>query len=86
MVTPLQPATPAATVIDTPNGIRCAQQLSWYFALRIEVRTGMRHSRVNIAQVIRSQLGFTQRNKAKLLQVYEKALLDAGILSPKGAN
>lgn len=69
------------TMIDTPEGIEAFAKLQTYYALKLEVRTGMRFSsRGSVAQLIRDRYGYTQRRKADLLYAFEADLIAGGVL------
>lgn len=68
-------------IIDTPEGIAAYRQLALYHALKLEVATGMRHSRGSVMQTIRNETGITKRTKAGVLEEYGKLLRNSGVLS-----
>jgi len=68
-------------IIDTPEGIAAYRQIALYHALKLEVMTGMRHSRGSVMQTIRNETGITKRTKAGVLAEYGKLLHEKGVLS-----
>lgn len=70
---------PMPTTIDTPEGINAYRLLALKGALKLET-LGMRHSRANVAQIVRGIVGVKTRNKRDLLVQYEQHLRDQGIL------
>lgn len=66
-------------MIDTPAGIAAYRALALYHALKLETK-GLKHSRFNVAAIIRKDTGLPQRKKIDLLAAYEKHLKDEGIL------
>lgn len=68
-------------VIDTPEGIAAFRYLQLYYALKLEVNTGLRHSRGSIMNVIRKEFGIKARTKKAVLEEYEEILRKKGILN-----
>lgn len=56
------------TVIDTPEGLAWFSFLQVLYALRIEVRTGMRHSQGSVLKLAQQRYGVTARTKAGALR------------------
>ena len=59
-----------------PADIEQARVLTLRTALRIEVRTGLRHSRVTISNLVRDVLGTRTRTKKKLLDELDRYIAD----------
>jgi hypothetical protein len=56
-----------AICFTTPEDIAFVRVLAWKAALSIEVRTGMKHSRVNVLKAVKQAFGF-KGNKARVLE------------------
>ena len=61
---------------SNPADIEQARVLALRTALRIEVRTGLRHSRVTISNLAREVLGTRTRTKKKLLDELDRYIAD----------
>lgn len=67
-------------MLDTPEAIAAYFKLARYHALKLEVNTGLHHSRGSVAEVIRKDTGLTNSKKAELLEEYKALLIKEGIL------
>ena len=65
-----------AAVIDTPEGIRRFHMMQVMYALRIEVRTGMKMSRGSVLKVAQQVYGCKSRTKAGALAEMEALLAE----------
>ena len=82
----MNPATPSAIVIDTPQGIEAYRLLTLRSALKLEC-LGMSHSRgfrasVAIRDILKKAGWQTSRNKEQLSIAYADYLRSIGVLSP----
>ena len=69
------------TMIDTPEGIAAFRQLQQYYALKLEVNTGLRHSRGSVMKLIISENpSITKRTKKGVLEEYGNLLREKGVL------
>jgi len=68
------------TIIDTPDGIERFQKLRLYFALKVEVRTGMKHSQGSILAHLQREYGVKARTKKAALEEFGGRLREEGIL------
>ena len=60
------------TVITGSAQIEMARLLTLRSALRIEIKTGLRHSSGQIGNLVRSAIGSTTRSKKKLLAEFNE--------------
>lgn len=71
-----------ALCFTAPEEIAFVRVLAWKAALTIEVRTGMKHSRVNVLKAVKNAFGF-KGNKASVLaqltEYVEARLPKAGV-------
>jgi hypothetical protein len=70
-------------MIDTPEGIRNFQKMRCYYALKLEVRTGLRHSRGSVMNLILTNYmpECKKRTKKGVLAEFRTKLVNEGILS-----
>ncbi len=68
-------------ILDTPEQIEKARQAALYFALKLEVETGLKHSRFNVFQIVKQTWpGVTAKTKRQaLVQLYD-ILSENGVL------
>lgn len=64
------------TTIDTPEGIAFFQLLQMRGALRIEIATGMRHSRGSVLKLVNTRLGTSFTRKVAAVN-HLTAIIDA---------
>jgi hypothetical protein len=68
-------------IIDTPEGIEAYRKLALRGALKLEIETGLRHSRGSVMKlIINENPSITKRTKKGVLAEYEKILKGQGIL------
>jgi hypothetical protein len=68
-------------IIDTPEGIEAYRKLALRSMLKLEIETGLRHSRGSVMnRIISENLAISKRTKKGVLAQYEKILKDQGIL------
>lgn len=67
-------------IIDTPEGIEAFAALQAFYALKLEVETGLRHSRGSVMKLIKQRYGIEGNTKKVVLENYKHFLQDAGIL------
>jgi len=65
-------------VITESENIETFHMLQCYYALKIEVRTGLRHSRGSILALVRERYGITSKTKAKAMTELAALLKDRG--------
>jgi hypothetical protein len=68
-------------VIDTPDRIEAFQRLRLYYALKIEVRTGLKHSQGSVLKHLQTQYGVKARTKAGALEEWGARLREEGVLN-----
>lgn len=73
--------TNGCIVITGQRDVEAVRMLALKGALKLET-LGLRHSRANIAQIVRGILGVKTRNKRDLLAQFEQYLVNRGILVP----
>lgn len=65
-----------ATVIDTPEGVEMFRLLQLKYAMRLELRTGMKHSRLgSVVAKVKKQYGY----KGNKQSVYEQFCSQHGL-------
>ena len=69
-----------STVIDTSNGMSCFRFLQIYHALKLEVKTGLHHSRGSIMNLARREYDITKRTKKGVLVELYTIGLERGYL------
>lgn len=62
----------AGFVIDTPEGIQVFRVLQLKYALSIEIKTGMRHSRGSILKLVNQEFGTSFRTKQEAFDYLEE--------------
>lgn len=69
-------------VIDTPEGLARFHKLQCYYALKLEVSTGLSHSQGSVMNLIKTRYlpDCTKRTKAAVLAEYEASLKSEGVL------
>jgi hypothetical protein len=67
-------------VIDTPEGIEAFQKMRLYFALKLEVETGLRHSQGSILKHLQTHYGIKSRTKINALYEWGEILRKEGVL------
>jgi hypothetical protein len=67
-------------VIDTPEGIAAYRALAIYHALKLEVNTGLSHSRGSVMKLAKQEFGLSGNRKADVLAQLEHVLKQEGIL------
>lgn len=72
-------------VIDTPEGIEAFRCLQAYYALKLEVNTGLRHSRGSVAKMIKQRYlpHVTSNRKATILLEFGAYCREHGYLKDK---
>jgi hypothetical protein len=73
-----------AYVLDTPEAIAAFRELQAYYALKLEVNTGLRHSRGSVMNLLRERYNIPYRTKAKVLAEVERILKEKGVLRSQG--
>lgn len=68
-------------IIDNPDRIEAFQRLRLYYALKIEVRTGMRHSQGSVLAHLQRVYGVKARTKAGALEEWGARLREEGVLN-----
>jgi hypothetical protein len=68
------------TMIDTPEGIANYRKLQMYYALKLEIGTGLRHSRGSVMNLIRREFNIEARTKKQVLQEFGAMLQAEGLL------
>lgn len=69
-------------IIDTPEGIEAFHKMQLYYALRIEVKTGLKYSRGSVMKaIIAENPSITKRTKKGVLADYERILREQGVLT-----
>jgi hypothetical protein len=59
------------TILDTPEQIELFHLLQMKYALRIEIRTGLRHSRGSVLKLVNNVLNTNHRTKKAALAALE---------------
>jgi hypothetical protein len=67
-------------VIDTPDAIEAFQKMRLYYALKIEVETGLKHSQGSILAHLQRVYGVKARTKAGALEEWGARLREEGVL------
>lgn len=67
-------------ILDTPAQIEAWRMLSMYRMLKLEVETGLRHSRGSVMNVVRHEFGIPYKTKKRVLAELEAILKERGIL------
>jgi hypothetical protein len=64
------------TIVDTPDGIATYQMLAIRAALRIEVHTGLRHSRGSVMKLAKRLYGIRRNTKKGVLAELDKIIME----------
>jgi hypothetical protein len=67
-------------IIDKPDDIEAYFLRARYFALKLEIRTGMSHSQGSVMKFLKQKHGFKRGTKKGVLAEYKEYLAGRGII------